>query len=409
MAETSVDAALLRGRRLRRWGCATAVLALLALSAALGVFWRLQRPEARFQRALAALDAKQFDQVQRELDDLERVEGYDAQRKFLQGAILLHQGKPFAALDQFGGSVDDPQLRVRTLVLSGQALYQAGRFQNAVRLLHQAIGDEPNNVDAHRWLASAYYDMGMNEDAQVHLVEVARLDPRDPRPHRLIGLIQKDFEGYDSAVAAYEESLRRDPDQPDHEKVRLELAECQVKLRQYDRALQTLSQCSPSEMRTVLEAECLYSTGKVDESRQLLQEVLNRSPENLAALLLLGTVELESRNMTAALKSLNQAVTAWPKDYTARFRLAQAYRRAGDEENAALHAAEAEKLKAIRVEFSELHHVAADEPENIEVRRRLGELALALDRPDLARVWYQAALAIDPNDAISLEALGRQP
>jgi tetratricopeptide (TPR) repeat protein len=343
------------------------------------------------------------------LNELRTAAGYEPQRHFLQGALLLREGQIFPALHAFGHSVNYAPLRVRTLTLSGQALYLAKRYQDAIRLLNQAVEADPNWIDAHRWLASAYYDLGLNEDAMEHLQRVAELDPSDPRPHRLMGLMHKDFEGFDLAVAAYLESLRRDPRQPDDETIRLELAESQIKLRRYEDAMQTLAQCPPSDARSVFEAECLYSLGKSDEARRRLQETLQRSPEHLPALMLSGTIELEQGNAAAAIETLSRAVTAYPKDYTARFKLAQAYRRAGNNELADQHTAEVDRLKAIRTEFAELHHVAAAEPNDAQVRCRLAELALELDRPDLAQVWYQAALAIDPTNEQAARGLGLTP
>jgi len=68
-------------------------------------------------------------------------------------------------------------------------------------------------------------------------------------------------------------------------------------------------------------------------------------------------------------------------------------------------AQQADTLKKLWTEFSELHAQAADQPDNADVRCQLGVLARQLDRPDLARSWFDAALAIQPNHAETLRQL----
>ena len=361
-----------------------------------GAYWHSQRPSQRMARALAALEAKRWDDVERELAGLEGAAGYETQQHFLRGALLLHAGKVYPALKEFGHAVSDPELGVPALVLSAEALYLAGDLRSAIRVALRAVEADADAVDAHRWLASAYYDLGLTDVAASHLLRVAELDPADPRPHRLLGLIGKDFERYGPAVESYRESLRRSATQPDREEILLELAECEIKLRQYEAAMATLAQASPCANRWAAEAECHYGGGGTDEAKRLLEQALRESPANLRGLMLASTILLEEQNAAAAVEVLTRAVIAYPKDYTARFKLAQAYRRVGDARHSEEHMKIADEIKAVREEFSSLHQKANAEPDNADVRCRLGQLARQLDRPDLARVWFRAALEINP-------------
>jgi len=377
-----------------------------AAAVILGFYWRGLLPQRHFERALAALEAGRLDAVQRELAALEGAAGYEPHRHYLRGAVLLSKRQYYPALREFGSCVDHPELRVRTLTLSGQALYKVRQLPSAIRLLVEAVAAQPDAVEARRWLASAYYDLGLNDQALDELRRVARLAPADPRPHRLMGLMYKDFEQYDAAAAMYRESLRRDARQPDGEQILLELADCQVKLQHLDEALATLAQCRPSPERWTREAECHYCAGRADEARRLLGETLQQSPADLAALLLAGTIALADGNAAAAVDAFTRATTAYPKDYLAHYKLSQAYRRAGNLAQAEQCARTAEDLKKIRLEFSKLHATAAEEPGNAEVRCRLGILARELGRPDLARTWFEAALAINPRHGETLRNFG---
>ncbi len=409
MSETSSESPSISGRFRRR---TILVLAgVLAVTATIGGWgwWHARRPSQRFARALAAVDAQRFDQVQRELEALEDTPGYTVQCHFLRGVLLLRQERFFPALNEFGHAVDDPTLRVRTLVLSGEALYRVQDFRAAIGLFVQVLSQEPDSLDAHRWLAAAYYDLGLTTEALQHMVRVSELDPSDARPHRLMGLIQKDFENYAAAVKSYRESLRRNPQQPDRQTLLLELAECQLKLHQLQDALTSLAECPPSPNRWALEAECHYGRGDVAEARRRIEQTLEAAPANLRALFLHGTIFLDEGNAEAAVKVLSQAAAAYPKDYTVRFKLGRAYRRLGDSQNADEQGRIADDIKRVRLQFSKLHETAASEPNNADVRRQLAILANQLDRPDLARVWFQAALAINPKLDEPLPQASGQP
>jgi tetratricopeptide (TPR) repeat protein len=372
----------------------------------LGVYWRELWAGHHFEKALAALDQGRPDAVQRELADLEGVPAYEPHRHFLRGAVLLHARRFYPALDEFGHSVDYPELRVRTLTLSGAALYGLKKYQDAARLLAAAVEADPDAVDAHRWLASAYYDLGLTQPTLAELSRVAELAPADPHPHRLMGLMYKDFERYDAAVEQYRESLRRDANQTEREPILLEMAECQIKLQRLDDALATLAQCQPSPQRWTKEADCHYQAGRTDEARPLLDRTLQQSPADLSALLLTGTIALQDGKAPVAVDAFVRATTAYPKDHVAHYKLSQAYHRVGNHALADQHARIADELRKSRLEFSKLHQTAAAEPGNADVRCRLGVLAGEVGRPDLAQVWFQAALAIDPRHQETLRRLG---
>lgn len=381
------------------------LMGMLGIGATAAALWHHRRPEQRFARALANLDAKQFDALRRELAALEEASGYEPQRHFLKGALLLEEGRPLEALGEFGCAREVPGLQVRTWILSGRALYQVHRYADAIALLKQAVQADPNAVEGHRWLAAASYDLGLIDQTSQHLARIAELDLSDPRPHRLLGLIQRDFENYRGAVESYRESLRRDPAQPDRDSIRLELAESHLKLLEHEAALAVLADAAPSPDRWVAEAECHHRAGRADTALGLLDQALRQTPAHLPGLLLQGTILLEQGNAGPAAEVFRKAVAAYPKDYTVRSKLIAAYRRLGDLEKVREQLPIAEQLKQLRLEFSKLHSTAASEPENAAVRCRLGVLARQLDRPDLARVWFQAALAIDPRHPETLRQL----
>ena len=59
----------------------------------------------------------------------------------------------------------------------------------------------------------------------------------------------------------------------------------------------------------------------------------------------------------------------------------------------------------MREKFSQLHQDAAADLTNVDVRYAMGETALELGRPDLAAVWFQSVLNINPEHAQATAAL----
>ncbi len=185
-----------------------------------------------------------FDAVQTAAEALRNVEPYKPHLALLEGVMLLRTGQLWDAIRKFGEGKDHPDTRVLAYTLSGEVLYKARQFRDAERILTTAIKLDPSQTDARRWLAATYHDIGAMDDAIKQLVVVAEQAPKDPRPHRLMGLIHKDFEAYGKAIDEYRESLKRHPDQPDEPQIQVELAECLILERRHVEAQETLRELS---------------------------------------------------------------------------------------------------------------------------------------------------------------------
>src|SRR5262249_48710370 len=141
-----------------------------------------------------------------------------------------------------------------------------------------ALDRNQGALDARRWLAAALYDLGATAHAVQELEAIAAAAPGDFQPHRLLGLIAKDNEQFNEAVAHYRESLRRNPVQPDRPAVLVELGESLVKLNLYEEALQTLGECDRTAAVLTLEAACKQSLARTDEALDELHAAVAMDP-----------------------------------------------------------------------------------------------------------------------------------
>jgi tetratricopeptide (TPR) repeat protein len=332
-------------------------------------------------------------------------ENLSAQLHLLKGKGALVKGLFWQALEEFGLARRNPNTQAEAYVLSGEALYKIGQFGNAIRILDQALQLNPGDTDARRWLAASYHDIGAMDHAMAELQIVAKEAPEDPRPHRLMGLIYKDYESYPEAVAAYRESLDRDPDQPDKAQILIEMAECLVKERKHSEALETLRQSPKSGAQLALQAECYFAQGNRSEARKVASEALELQPDHLRALQLAATLDLESGDTQSAANILRQAVEHHPKDFRLRYRLGQIYQRLGETERAKEELEVMDELRALSRQFTDLHQQAIDDPSNVDVRYQLGVVARQLAKTELARTWFVATLGMDPNHQQARQAL----
>ena len=318
----------------------------------------------------------------------------------VQARLLVARGFSRPALDLLAAlpadatAADDADLLRLVHLVRGEAAYRLRLYPLAEQELNAVLAATPDSVDAHRLLAAMTYDAGAIPTAIEHLEATARLAPTDPRPKRLLGLIHSDYERYPEAVEHYEESLRRSPDQADRNEVLVEMAGSLVKLHRHREALATLDKLAGGAA-DLLRAECLLAIGDRGAARGIVNRILETSPDDLGALRLEGSIDLEDGNPQGAVRPLERGVAKHPRDYLVRLKLAQAYAGAGREADADAARAEAERIRALRRTFADLHQEAWARPGDADVRRRLATMAADLDRPDLEQVWLEAAAAVE--------------
>jgi tetratricopeptide (TPR) repeat protein len=320
-----------------------------------------------------------------------------AQRSLLQGRLFLDAQKLSAARQTFGEAVGNSTYASMAQFWLGATTYAMGDTQQAEQYWLQALEGLPNDPSVHRSLAVLYYDRGAIDRAVHHLQNVAKLDPKDARPLRLLGLIHKDYERYAEAADYYRQALARGLVAQTREQVHVELVECLLKTREYEAGLKVLENASMTYDAVALKAECLIGLGRSSEATAELDELLAKDNQHFPSLLARASIYREQREFPQAIALLQRAVSIKSADYLAHFRLSQALRSAGSTAEADAEAARAEEIKLLRERFSKLHQDANERPSDADVRFELGQLAEQLKLPELAAIWYKACLELNPN------------
>jgi Tfp pilus assembly protein PilF len=323
---------------------------------------------------------------------------------FLQAKPQLDAGRPETvelplrnALAEFNRIQDQGDLRVEAAAMLGQCLLYLKKPMQAERAFLFVLDHQPDNADAHRGLAAAYYNQGALTAAVPHLHEVTRLDERDGRPWRFLGHIYQDLEHFGDAIVAFREALARDLGTEFTEDAREHLAECQLEQTAYEDALRTLDACNPSQEQTphvtALRAQCFAAQGHSEKAKQTLDAALDASPRSVELLALRARLAWDAHDNVAAALLLEKALDIDKHDYAARHLLAQVYEALDRSADAEEQRRRAEQTKDRQKALRELIGQADAKPWDAEVRLRLANLCREFDRPVDADQWEEAARA----------------
>jgi tetratricopeptide (TPR) repeat protein len=369
----------------------TIAVILLFLGMGTGWWYYTSRPEYLFAHGKIAAETGDFDSAEQYAADLEEMGQVDL-GLLLHGTILAHQGLPDRALGFLKRVEGSKKNTARAAILAGQCYIALKNPREAERALLFTLNENPDEIDAHRWLAVIYYDQGDLNRARSHCEEVARLDPTDEKPHFLIGTMYRDLEFPDEAVKAFQESLRRNPNGPRAIETRIELAEAQLKNYQEVEAIKSLEGLDTPKAIQV-RAEALIPLGRVDESVAVLDEALKKYPNDGGLLRLRGERYRDAGNFSEGAKLLERALAQDPGDARTLTQLALCYTAMGRAEEAALQNQKAEQTRGLIKRVHVLGMNAMKDPWDAKIREELADLCEKMDRPQLAKMWRNAAAA----------------
>ncbi|MCI0455395.1 MAG: tetratricopeptide repeat protein [Gemmataceae bacterium] len=374
--------------------CLSTVLTVLGGA---GGWWHYtSRPEYLLRKGQAALGRGNLDVVAMLAARLEASRHAD-HAHLLLGELYLRQNRPAHALQEFNKIGDQGALRLEAVAYSGQCLLQLKNAFEAARCFEFVLAEQPDHVACHRGLAVIYYDQGAIDDALEHLRAVARLDPGDGRPYRLMGLIYKDLGRPAEAVSSYQEALKRPLADDRRREVREELTESLLRQGDYTRALEVLDGCDAWHAERpkilALRSECLLIQAKIPETKELLDHALRLHPGAVELQKPRAKLHLLDGEAQQAAALLEQILEAQRHDVACRYQLIQAYRMLDRTEDAAAQRARLDESQALVLDLSKLSAEAEANPWDAGLRLRLADVCEKLDKTDLAATWRRSAAA----------------
>jgi tetratricopeptide (TPR) repeat protein len=318
------------------------------------------------------------------------------------------------ALDALGGVQADGPVGAEAAVRAGECLVRRGEHRAAADVLNRAVQRDPDQGEAHRWLAAVYIDLSSPNEAIRHLTEWGRLDPAEGRPYRWVGFFYKDYQNPEAAIPAYREALaRRLPPDLRADVVR-ELAEVLLDARaDYQGALDTLEGC-PAEYANgpdfrLFRAESLLGLGRREEAERLADDVLRTDPKYPRALRVRARMYVATDRPQLARPLLEKCVALAPLDLSARQHLLEVCQQLQDGEAVKEHRRKYEEVRGLSRQLTLLYLTARDRPWDDWVRYETARLCVQLNRPGEARTMLRAALAANPGNRGARRLLEKLP
>ena len=359
----------------------------------------VEKVREHFAQGDEAYRQQRLDDAIREFREVLRLSPSLAEAHAKLGVIFYSRGEYQEAADSFRKAVTHkPSLR-RAEALLGIALVRCGRLDEAVPLLEKSMRQPPDRdlgKQAGLLLLEAFHKLGELDKALDIARELLSDDPQDPdllyhayrlhselgsravaeltkqaagsaRLHQVTAELLESQGDHMRAVDQYRRAVLKDPSLPG---IRRALAVALLNASpdgtardQARRELEIEIGANPVDFHSIYElGEIEWSEGRFAEARERFARAIELQPEFVDALIALGKAATRQGDAKGALPHLEKAVRLDPDNEVARYRLSQAYRRLGREEDAVRELARFEALRAESSAIAEIYRQVLRKP-----------------------------------------------
>lgn len=220
-------------------------------------------------------------------------------------------------------------------------LHEAGNLEEAIRAYQAILATNPRRSDVRSNLGAAYSRLGRYEDAVAQYKQALALDGRNQAIRFNLSLAYYKAALFSEAAGELSRFLAAAPhDLPERINAVLLLADCQVRLGEYKKVIESLTPLADAEpngphSRAVayLLGNALISDGQLARGQLLIDRVF-RDEDSAEARLLMGSIRLLMDQGQEAISELERASALNPKLPTLRAWMGRALMRLGDGEKA---------------------------------------------------------------------------
>jgi tetratricopeptide (TPR) repeat protein len=333
---------------------------------------------------------------------------------FFACGILL---PPVRSLAQGGSAADADRAFERAT-----QQHQSGNLEEAVRGYLAILTSHPDRADVRSNLGAAYSRLGRYEDAVVQYKQALALQSQNQAIRFNLALAYYKAALFADAAGELGRFLARAPaNLPERINAVLLLADCQVRLGEYKKAIELLTPVEAADpdgpnSRAVayLLGNALIGDGQLEKGQLLIDRVF-RDENSAEARLLIGSILLLADDGGGAIRELERALALNPRLPTLRAWYGRALMRMGDGEKA---------MKAFRSELADnpndfdanvflgillrqdkmfeealgyLTRATQLRPKEQYARYHLGAVLAALGRPDEARPLLEGVVGEHPD------------
>ena len=274
----------------------------------------------------------------------------------------------------------------------GNALFDKGRPDEAIREFREALRLKPDDANAHYNLGAAFGAMGQYDEAIPQFQAAIRLKPNDAWDYFDLGVALDKKGQTDEAIRQFQTALRL---KPDDAKTRFNLANALVKKGQADEAISQYREAIRLKPDYAIAhynlGNVLDNKGRTDEAIREFQETVRLKPNDADTHNALGAAFDEKGRMDEAIRQFQEAIRLEPNDAMAHNNLGSVFLNEGRTNEAAGQFQEAIRLK----------------PDYANANNNLGYLwARRGENLDQARALIEKAVQLEPKNAAFLDSMG---
>ncbi len=316
---------------------------------------------------------------------------------------LLSQGRYSDAEGLYREAlVNNPQ-DVRASAGLGMALAKQFKLDGADDLFNRVLSTDPNNVRAHAGratimlnrLASSSGTIIANRDSMLKQAEseaqiATRLGPASAEAHYTLGLVLKEQGRLDDAGGEFRTATSLDPNYSHAYAglgmIKLNQGSLAEATEQFKRAININSNNSTAHFGL---GTALFKQGLTDDAIKELNIALYQFPNSAPVHMTLGDAYAKQGNTAAALKEYQVAITIKPEVAEPYLKIADIREQRGDTELA----------------LAELRSGLAQMPYDLDLRLRIAQNCLKLEKADDAIRNYKTILGMSPGNATAVKGL----
>jgi tetratricopeptide (TPR) repeat protein len=310
------------------------------------------------------------------------------------GNALFDAGRVQEAIEHYQQAFHLGRDRVATHNNLGLALAALGKIDEAIEHYHQALRLKPDDATTHSNLGLALATLGKTDEAIAHYREALRINPDHAGAHNNLGNALVEVGRVNEAIEHYRNTLQVNPDFAEaHNNLGNALAklgQTNEAIEQYRQALRLKPGYADAHYTLGI---ALVGLGRTDEAIDHLNQALRLKPDFAAAHNTLGVVLGDLGRTDEATEQLNQALR-FKADYAeAHSNLANVLIRAGRIDEAIEHYREALRLRPGNAEFHYNLGIALAKLSRIDVAIEHCREAVRL-KPDFVDAQYYLGLAL---------------